>query len=360
MFMLGKMAELAQAIVTFELGSAVDAADHYNIREVYSAADQYTPVVFMLPTELQGPAWDATHGQPYVSPVHEVKRLAREVGMEGKVRVMNFGVRSQGSEVRQALDDCIHSGNWLLLQNYHLADDPDPTFFFMLKVSLHVLDLVYARWVEEDLRRETSEVSEEDHSLVTRSRPSTHLQHHRIHPTFRLWITTRADGQRIIPGILIQHGMRVTCEATANFRSTLQKAYRSTAFLLNKWRPADEEVLKKMPDPSVCRMILSDMVQVTGAPELLLQVRLTASVVVVEPHVVVGQLLGALAACPRLPRTDSQQIMPLDHFLHTELAGYRTLLEQTHAKRCFKDVSDIMLNFEVGEGNEKVETCLLQ
>ena len=61
-------------------------------------------------------------------------------------------------------------------------------------------DLVYARWVEEELRRESSEVSEEDHSLVTRSRPSTHLQHSRIHPTFRLWITTRADGQRIIPG----------------------------------------------------------------------------------------------------------------------------------------------------------------
>lgn len=61
-------------------------------------------------------------------------------------------------------------------------------------------DLVYARWVEEELHRENSDVSEEDHSLVTRSRPSTHLQHSRIHPTFRLWITTRADGQRIIPG----------------------------------------------------------------------------------------------------------------------------------------------------------------
>ena len=74
-------------------------------------------------------------GQPYISPVHEVKRLAREVGMEGKVRIINFGVRSQGSEVRQALDDCIHSGNWLLLQNYHLADQPDPPFFTMLKVG---------------------------------------------------------------------------------------------------------------------------------------------------------------------------------------------------------------------------------
>ena len=57
------MAELSQAIVTFELGSAVAAADHYNIREVHTSADQYTPVIFVLPTELQGPAWDATQGE---------------------------------------------------------------------------------------------------------------------------------------------------------------------------------------------------------------------------------------------------------------------------------------------------------
>ena len=58
-----QMAELTQAIVTFELGSAVAAADHYNIREVYSSADQYTPIIFILPTELQGPAWEATQGK---------------------------------------------------------------------------------------------------------------------------------------------------------------------------------------------------------------------------------------------------------------------------------------------------------
>lgn len=61
-FMWVKMAELSQAMVTYELGSAMSVADHYNIREVYTSADQYTPVIFILPTELQGPAWDATQG----------------------------------------------------------------------------------------------------------------------------------------------------------------------------------------------------------------------------------------------------------------------------------------------------------
>ncbi|KAL8594105.1 hypothetical protein ACOMHN_000817 [Nucella lapillus] len=457
-----RLAELSQAIVTFELGSAVAVADHYNIREVYSSADQFTPTIFLLPSEQQGPAWDATQGQPYISPVHEVKRLAREVGMEGKVRIINFGVSSQGSEVQQALEDCSQSGNWLLLQNYHLSDEPSPLFFTMMK------DLVYARWVEEDLRRENSEVSEEDHSLVTRSRPSTHVQYHRIHPSFRLWITTRADGQRIIPGILIQHGLRVTVEATVNFRSTLQKCYRSTAFLLNKHHSTDQESVEQlgriMPlalihavllqqsyfgrfafvhphywtlgdlssaveafrflaqsTPSAeatnlitavyshhctdstdarvvhaivhdlalqaarhpknktegagvghllkqlleageqrrtlkrtldaiedtsarafslpekaefelmackSRIILSDMVQATGAPELLLQFQPSPSVHVMEPQVVISQLLAMMATCPRPLQTDTQQIMPLDHFLHTELQAYSTLIEQ--------------------------------
>jgi hypothetical protein len=57
------MSELSHSLVTFELGSATEAADHYNIREVYNRADQFTPVIFVLPTEMQGPAWDATQGQ---------------------------------------------------------------------------------------------------------------------------------------------------------------------------------------------------------------------------------------------------------------------------------------------------------
>ena len=70
------------------------------------------------------------------------------------------------------------------------------------------------------------------------------------------------------------------------------------------------------------------MVQVTGAPELLLQFQLTANVVVVEPHILIPQLLALVAACPRPPLTDTQQIMPLDHFLQSELQAYRVLLEK--------------------------------
>jgi hypothetical protein len=63
-----------------------------------------------------------------------VKRLAKEVGMEGKVKVMNFGVDGQVAEVKHAVEDCMQTGYWLLLQNYHLAEEPEQEFFQLLKV----------------------------------------------------------------------------------------------------------------------------------------------------------------------------------------------------------------------------------
>jgi hypothetical protein len=73
---------------------------------------------------------------------------------------------------------------------------------------------------------------------------------------------------------------------------------------------------------------MSDMVQATGAPELLLQSQPSRRVVMMEGSVLVHQLLAQLAACPRPPNTDSQHIMPLDHYMHTEVQAYRKLLQQ--------------------------------
>lgn len=64
----------------------------------------------------------------------------------------------------------------------------------------YVQDLIYAQWTEEELQGEKADVSE-DHSLVTRSRPSTHLRCSHIHPAFRLWLTTSANARHIIPGM---------------------------------------------------------------------------------------------------------------------------------------------------------------
>ena len=90
-------------------------------------------------TTIDFPSLISLPGLPYVSPSHEVKRLAKEVGMEGKVKVLNFGVNGQMSELRRVINECIQTGYWLLLQNYHLAEEPEQDFFNKLKVQILLL-----------------------------------------------------------------------------------------------------------------------------------------------------------------------------------------------------------------------------
>ena len=65
------MSELSKAIVLYELGSAVDPADNYNIREVYGHTDEHTPTVFILPTSEKGPVWDGTVGKYFENVVKQ-------------------------------------------------------------------------------------------------------------------------------------------------------------------------------------------------------------------------------------------------------------------------------------------------
>lgn len=45
----------------------------------------------------------------------------------------------------------------------------------------------------------------------------------------------------ILQGLLVQHGLRVTCELTVNFPSLLGKAYKSSAFLMSAKAASGEQ-----------------------------------------------------------------------------------------------------------------------
>ncbi|XP_069111192.1 dynein heavy chain domain-containing protein 1-like isoform X2 [Argopecten irradians] len=462
-----RLAEIASALTLYELGSLRKVPDHYNIREVYSYIDNTTPAILVLPNSNRQPTVsEGTKGNTYVTPAHEIKRLAKEVGMDGKVKVMNFGVKGQTSEARHALEECIQNGYWLLLQNYHLAEEPARSFFALLK------DIVYSKWVQHERRRQLTEVVDNTANLVVYSKPNINPDNDLvIHDTFRLWITTKVDSGRQIPGVLVQHGFKVTCEQTCNFKATLQKSYRSTAFLMtdfladnpklkkcnyimplallhslllqqsfygrnafqgeNFWTLTDlalavdmfKKVMKfshsvegvkelvskvyvdhcidqtdglvvstlvsslaeyatnpdKIPprDKSniVCllekllatrdsfqlrravdsleelsaksyglpesadtnvtsvtsRVLVKDLIQVTGAPELFQKVTNSSPSMGWYAEAVFPSLVAALQACPALPDTNRNQVLPLDSFLHGEVECYRSLLATIQA-----------------------------
>ncbi|XP_052095798.1 dynein heavy chain domain-containing protein 1-like isoform X11 [Mytilus californianus] len=458
-----RLCELASAMTLYEMGSIRSLPDNYNIRDVYAYTNNTTPVVFMMPnTEHHKGSSSATKGYSYVSPTHEVKRLAKEIGMEGKVRVMNFGVPGQMCEVRHALEDCIQNGYWLLLQNYHLAEEPEQEFYILLK------DIVYSKWIKQERKRQKTDISDDGNSLVTFSKTGDEDNELHIHNTFRLWITTQADSGRLIPGVLVQYGIKVTCEKTGNFKSTIQKSYRSVAFLLQNWKHINDSVsgkqdkimplallhslllqqsfygrnafindhhwtlsdlamavdvfkkvvskststekimdmvaraysdhctdstdakvvqslvsilvqyatgkqvpekksndiigllntllmespenftLKKAVDsleeltaknyglPETAdkdvmythsRVLIKDMIQVIGAPELLLRVNTAISYREVSVDSILPSLISTLQKCAVLPETNKNQMYPIDVFIHYEVEGYKTLIQ---------------------------------
>ena len=79
-FKLFQLSEVANALILYELGSIRTIPDHYNIREVYNFGCNTTPVVFVLPNDIQDPeAADGTKGKIYINPKYS-KRLSRGIG----------------------------------------------------------------------------------------------------------------------------------------------------------------------------------------------------------------------------------------------------------------------------------------
>ena len=48
--------------------------------------------------------------------------FAKDSGMEGRVHVVTLGVHTQMHELQHAMEDCLLTGYWLVIQNAHLAE----------------------------------------------------------------------------------------------------------------------------------------------------------------------------------------------------------------------------------------------
>ena len=86
-------------------------------------------------------------GQALLDPVQEVQALAGDLGKERDVRVVTCGVYTQTADVQLALTECMQSGDWLVLQNMHLAHEWDSHTLGMFKVRVRPLPLeVFVGW----------------------------------------------------------------------------------------------------------------------------------------------------------------------------------------------------------------------
>lgn len=66
-----------------------------------------------------------------------------------------------------------------------------------------------------------------------------------IHPNFRLWLTTQPEVGFPLPAVVIQHGLKLACEAQDNIREAVQTNCRVAAGSLNNSVPLWGEAAEK-------------------------------------------------------------------------------------------------------------------
>ncbi|XP_023931630.1 dynein heavy chain 6, axonemal-like [Lingula anatina] len=230
-----RLYEISQAMTLYELGGVVPPADHFNIKTVYTVAKRNLPVVFMLPSgEREERLATGTTGYS-VDPVFHIHQLAKDMNMEGKVLVLSCGVPTQMREIKHALEECLHAGYWLVLQNCHLAESWSTELLDIIKSILSATAQPLSR------KSQLNEMSDSESPLMINNN-ETPDGSNVVHPDFRLWLVTKVGEGRLIPGLLIQNGLKVSCERTNNFKSTVGQTRHHVNTLLRKWDGETAEV----------------------------------------------------------------------------------------------------------------------
>lgn len=74
-------------------------------------------------------------------------------------------------------------------------------------------------------------------------------------------------------------------------------------------------------------ILIRDMVQVIGAPELFNRVTIGTSAAVIAREGLIPQYISMVRNLPLLPETNKNQMYPIDIFFHYEAEGYKQLIE---------------------------------
>ncbi|XP_074658718.1 dynein heavy chain domain-containing protein 1-like, partial [Tubulanus polymorphus] len=212
-----KFVEVCEALTLQELGEISEGHDaQLDLHDAYVNSSSYTPVILVLPS-----ASTTNAGVLSRNLTESLNELSKDCQMFRRVHVMNLGSDVQMQLVADRLKRCMKAGDWLVLQNAHLVE----------------------KWSQESV-----EILQE----VLDQSETSDLE---VKSTFRLWITTKSDSRvEIIPGVLIEYSLKVTCELRGNIKSTIDKCYDAVGKITDQWNAlyprdqwlSDADWLKKL------------------------------------------------------------------------------------------------------------------
>jgi len=159
-----------QTVISAKLGKEFLEPPSFDLEKAYSDSTACTPLIFVLSSG--------------ADPMSELIRLAVKVGMNDRQAQVSLG-QGQGPKAAAAVQEGMTSGQWVILQNCHLA----PSWMQTLEVL-----------VEE-------------------------LTPDKVDESFRLWLTAMPSPD--FPVSVLQNGVKMTLEPPKGLKSNLLRAYLS-------------------------------------------------------------------------------------------------------------------------------------
>ncbi|CAJ1411101.1 unnamed protein product [Effrenium voratum] len=159
-----------QSIIHAKLGAEFLEPPPFNLEKVYADSNNVTPLIFVLSSG--------------ADPMAELNRLAQKNNMFETKAAVSLG-QGQGPKAEFAISEGKQQGNWVILQNCHLAVSWMP---------------VLEKLVEE-------------------------LDPDAVADTFRLWLSAMPSPH--FPVSVLQNGMKMTVEPPKGLKSNLLRAYLS-------------------------------------------------------------------------------------------------------------------------------------
>eukprot|EP00742_Colponemidia_sp_Colp-10_P007071 GILJ01007591.1.p1 GENE.GILJ01007591.1~~GILJ01007591.1.p1 ORF type:complete len:2165 (-),score=376.69 GILJ01007591.1:179-6499(-) len=164
--------------VKIKLGSRFVESRGTNMEEVYADMDPRTPVIFVLS---QG-----------ADPMATLLRFAAYKEMDKKLQIISLG-QGQGAKAAKVLSNAILNGEWVVLQNCHLAKSWMPALEHTI----------------EQLRDSTQSTS-----------PSSN-----VHSQFRLFLTSMPAPY--FPVSVLQNGVKITIEPPRGVKANLLRSFNT-------------------------------------------------------------------------------------------------------------------------------------
>lgn len=155
--------------VSRELGEVFIESPPFDLIGAYEDSISTSPIIFIL--------------SPGADPISDLLKLAAQNDMDGRFRMLSLG-QGQGKQAEKYIDNGRRNGDWVCLQNCHLA----------------------ASWMG-DLERIQEQQVEGD-----------------IHPEFRLWLTSMPSSRFPVP--VLQSGVKLTNEPPKGLKANLGRTFQ--------------------------------------------------------------------------------------------------------------------------------------